>query len=124
MNGSDSGKAMHGPTVQGSGVPLSERILDVCLGTAFLAATLPVSAVAALAVRISSAGPVLERTDRVGPYGHPYREYRFRCANGSGVTPIGRFLIHTRIDEIPNALNVIKGDMSFVADDAPRPFTP
>ncbi|MCB1128667.1 MAG: sugar transferase, partial [Verrucomicrobiae bacterium] len=75
---------------------MPDRIIDICLGTAFLAATLPVSATAALAVKLSGAETVLERHNRTGPYGHPFREYRFRCSGNGEVTPIGRFLIHTR----------------------------
>jgi len=92
----------------------------------------PLILVISLIIKITSKGPVLFKQERIGRYGKPFILYKFRSmyinaeANGPAlsskdddrITPIGRFLRKTRLDEIPNFYNVIKGDMSLVG---PRP---
>lgn len=96
----------------------------------------PVLASTALAVRLSSSGPVIFRQRRVGYRGEPFTVYKFRtmrvaavdktssrdaamtAANDSRVTPIGRFLRSSRLDELPQIVNILRGEMSWIG---PRP---
>ena len=95
----------------------------------------PLMALAAVAIRLTSPGPVLYHQARVGKNGHVFTVHKFRSmrvdaeaatgpvwASKHGdprVTPIGRFLRRARLDELPQLWNVLKGDMSFVGP-APR----
>jgi lipopolysaccharide/colanic/teichoic acid biosynthesis glycosyltransferase len=98
-----------------------------------LAVTAPVMAVAALAIRLESRGPVLYRQRRVGRHGQPFELWKLRTmvpqaeTMGAGVyvlegdpriTRTGRFLRRFSLDELPNLVNVLKGDMAVVG---PRP---
>lgn len=83
-------------------------------------------------IKLSSRGPVIFKQERIGQFGKPFNLYKFRSMyadaekNGPAlsskhdprVTPIGRFMRKTRLDELPNFINVLKGDMSIVG---PRP---
>ncbi len=105
----------------------------VALGT--LVVLLPLLLVIAVAVKLSSPGPVLFRQVRVGQGGQPFCILKFRTmvdgadrmaenvsATGDPrITSVGRFLRHWYLDELPQFLNVLKGDMSLVG---PRPETP
>jgi len=112
------------------------RGIDIAGSLALVVLTLPVSLIAALAIRLDSPGPVLYRQERVGQGGRVFTLYKFRSmrvdAEASGaplwaakgdprVTRVGRFLRLTRIDEIPQVLNVLRGDMALVG---PRPERP
>jgi sugar transferase (PEP-CTERM system associated) len=111
------------------------RAADIVLSVVTLAIALPVLLLTALAVRLESPGPVLYRQERVGLHGRPFTLLKFRSmrmdAEAAGpvwasqhdprVTRIGGFLRHTRIDELPQLLNVLSGEMSFVG---PRPERP
>ena len=106
--------------------------LDVVLSIFALIVLLPILIAIAFIIKVTSKGPILYSQERVGRYGKPFMIYKFRSmyvdAEASGpalstkndtrITPIGRFLRKTRIDEVPNFWNVIKGDMSLVG---PRP---
>jgi exopolysaccharide biosynthesis polyprenyl glycosylphosphotransferase len=113
-----------------------KRVLDVILCLALLLMTAPLLLVSVLAVRLTSRGPVLFVQERVGLRGKvfPLRKLRtmFDDAEaGSGpvlaeiddprVTPVGRWLRRTRVDELPQLWNVVRGDMSLVG---PRPERP
>jgi putative colanic acid biosynthesis UDP-glucose lipid carrier transferase len=118
-----------------AGVPgVLKRALDLCAGAALLAGFLPLVTFIAAAIKLDSPGPVLFRQQRFGLNRKPFALYKFRSMrceadeddptvpqarrNDPRVTRIGRFLRRTSLDELPQLLNVIKGDMSLVG---PRP---
>ena len=114
---------------------VSRRLLDLTFATLSLIGLLPLVMLCALLVRIQSPGPIIYRAKRVGRGGRIFEMYKFRTmvANaeslGTGltiygdsrITKLGRFLRWTKWDEIPQFLNVIKGDMSIIG---PRPEAP
>ena len=115
---------------------MTKRILDVVGATAVLVLTLPVLALAAFVVRVSSSGPVLFRQVRLGESGKTFEMLKFRTmvdgAEEPGeaiwaaerdprITPIGRVLRKTRIDEFPQLWNVLRNEMSLIG---PRPERP
>ena len=108
-------------------------VFDVIAGSAALLLLSPLLLLAAIAIKLESKGPVLFTQTRYGWDNRPFRIYKFRTmwahmgdARGINqtqeddprITPIGAFLRRTNIDELPQLLNVIKGDMSLVG---PRP---
>lgn len=136
-----------------------KRAMDIVGSSLMLLACLPLFAIIALAVRLTSKGPILFRQDRVGQYGRRFTFLKFRSmrvnndesvhreyvkqliagvaervpatANGEGVyklagdkriTPIGKFLRKTSLDELPQFINVLKGDMSLVGPRPPIPY--
>ena len=113
-----------------------KRAIDVVFGLAGLVVSAPLMALVALAIRLDSRGPILYRQVRVGLRGRPFHVLKFRSmdvyaeANGEAqwarehdprVTRVGRFLRKFRLDELPQFLNVVRGEMSFVG---PRPERP
>jgi lipopolysaccharide/colanic/teichoic acid biosynthesis glycosyltransferase len=110
-----------------------KRLLDVALCIATLPITIPLAAVIAIAVKVTSQGPVIYRADRVGRYGRRIVVLKFRTmrterdgpritrSGDHRITPIGRFLRASKLDEIPQIVNVLCGDMSIVG---PRPEDP
>jgi exopolysaccharide biosynthesis polyprenyl glycosylphosphotransferase len=113
-----------------------KRLCDVLAGTVMLVLLLPLMALTALAIRIDSPGPALYRQQRVGQFDTTFTLFKFRSmtvdaeAGGSPrwaqqqdprVTRIGRFIRSSRIDELPQLANVIRGEMSMVG---PRPERP
>ena len=113
-----------------------KRAVDLLVSAVGLTVVTPVLAVVAIAVRVSSPGPALYHQLRVGKGGRLFTIYKFRSMRhdaeaGTGavwstahdprVTPIGRFLRRTRLDELPQLWNVLVGDMSIVG---PRPERP
>ncbi|HEV2718526.1 MAG TPA: sugar transferase [Thermoanaerobaculia bacterium] len=106
------------------------RLLDVAASAAGLLLLSPLLLVVAAAVKLSSPGPALHRGERVGRGGKLFTLYKFRsmrlgpagpavtAANDPRVTPVGRLLRRTKLDELPQLINVLRGDMSLVG---PRP---
>jgi lipopolysaccharide/colanic/teichoic acid biosynthesis glycosyltransferase len=104
------------------------RVLDLLLATAGLIALTPLLLCVALAIYLTSRGPVLFRQSRTGLNGTRFQIYKFRTMtvqedgstvrqatlNDKRVTSVGRILRRTSIDELPQLLNVIKGEMSLV----------
>jgi len=115
---------------------LSKRLFDLIAATSLLLVAWPAMLLVAAAVWIESGGPVFYRQTRVGQSGHGFELVKFRSmrvdAEGDGVarwasqgddrtTRVGRFIRATRLDELPQLFNVLRGDMSFVG---PRPERP
>src|SRR3979490_971995 len=112
-----------------------KRGLDVVGSALGLLLLLPVLAFIALIVKLGSPGPVFFRQERVGLGGHPFRIYKFRsmvpeaahtgkALTGRGdlrITRVGAFLRKSKLDELPQLINVLAGDMSIVG---PRPEVP
>jgi exopolysaccharide biosynthesis polyprenyl glycosylphosphotransferase len=113
-----------------------KRGMDVLAALVGLVILAPVIALVAIAVRLTSSGPALYRQRRVGYNGRVFVIHKFRSMrvdaeavtgavwsveNDPRVTPIGRFLRRTRLDEVPQLWNVLVGDMSIVG---PRPERP
>jgi lipopolysaccharide/colanic/teichoic acid biosynthesis glycosyltransferase len=126
--------------------PLMRRGIDLAAAVLGLAALLPVLILAALAIKLTSRGPILYAQERVGQYGRPFQMrklrtmaigadalkatlaaqvrgalndgVRFKLRQDPRVTPVGRFLRKFSIDELPQLWNVLVGDMTLVG---PRP---
>lgn len=113
----------------------ARRLIDIVGATLGLIGSLPLMAVTAIAIRLESPGPVLYRQTRVGLHGGTFEIIKFRSmrtdaeANGpvwaqqrdSRVTRVGRLIRKLRIDEIPQFINVLRGEMSLIG---PRPERP
>lgn len=109
-----------------------KRLFDLFFAIIGLIIFLPVFAVAGLLVKVSGKGPVFFKQERVGRNGQPFVFYKFRtmqvldsaekgrfdAGDVSRITPAGKFLRKTKIDELPQLFNVLKGEMSLVG---PRP---
>ncbi|MDI6448185.1 sugar transferase [Anaerobaca lacustris] len=118
-------------------VELLIRLLDIIGSLFILAWTLPFMVVAAVAIKLSSRGPVLYRQQRVGEGGRLFNLYKFRTMidnaekhvgpvlaskDDSRVTAVGRILRRTRLDELPQLYNILRGDMSLVGPRPERPY--
>ena len=131
------------------GPKLAKSLLDQCLTLIVGLLCLPIIAAIALAIRLDSRGPIFYTQIRIGRSGRPFKAWKFRTmvpnadkllahhlatnpaharewtrtqklTNDPRVTPLGRFLRRTSLDELPQIWNVIRGDMSLVG---PRPVT-
>ena len=113
-----------------------KRMMDIFLSAVGLTITMPLLALAAFLIKLTSKGPIVYKQNRVGKDGEIFRIYKLRtmrvdAEKNTGavwateddprITPIGRILRKARIDEIPQLLNVSKGQMSIVG---PRPERP
>ncbi len=123
-----------------------KRVIDFCLATAGLVVLSPLMLAAAFAIKFTSPGPVFYRQERCGLYGRRFSLIKFRTMidgaedklweirhlnemdgpvfkmrNDPRVTPLGRILRRTSIDELPQLWNVVRGEMSIVGPRAPLP---
>jgi sugar transferase (PEP-CTERM system associated) len=119
------------------GAVIGKRVFDVVASALLLILSSPVLIVTAALIKLTSPGPVFYLQERVGQFGRGFNVMKFRSmrtdAEKDGrpqwaqegdprVTPIGRLIRATRIDEIPQIFNVLRGDMSFVGPRPERPF--
>ncbi len=125
---------------------LTKRLTDLICSSIFLVLSSPLMIITAILVKLDSEGPVFYRQQRIGENGHPFGMYKFRSMevdadkkrskvfkkdsdgnlihkseNDPRVTRIGKFIRRTSIDELPQLINVFKGEMSLVG---PRPEMP
>lgn len=117
------------------GRDFAKRLFDVAISLALLALVWPLMLFACVGILLESGRPVIYRQVRVGLNGNPFEVLKFRsmvqdaekngaqwaARNDSRITRLGHFLRNTRIDELPQLYNVLKGDMSFIG---PRPERP
>jgi len=108
-----------------------KRLLDLSVATAALAVTSPLLVGASAAIYLTLGRPIFFRQERPGLHGKPFRLVKFRTmrapkpgedalkTDAQRLTPVGRFLRSSSIDELPTLWNVLKGDMSLVG---PRPL--
>lgn len=116
-------------------IPASKRVFDIFFSIIGLYFLSPLFMILAVMIRLTSPGPILYQGVRVGKHGHLFKQYKFRTmivdadllgssvttAADPRITPIGHFLRDTKIDELPQLFNVLRGDMSLVG---PRPEAP
>ncbi len=115
---------------------LVKRVLDLAFGILGFVVSIPIMVLVAAAVRLDSRGPIIYRQSRVGRMGKCFEVLKFRSMkvdaekdngaqwasqNDPRMTRLGRFLRRYRLDELPQFINVIRGEMSFVG---PRPERP
>jgi sugar transferase (PEP-CTERM system associated) len=122
--------------VQGAARRTAKRLFDLAVSALLLILAAPVMALAAILIKLDSPGPVIYRQERVGLRGRTFWCLKFRSMrtdaekdgvarwatkNDSRVTRVGAFMRKTRIDELPQLISVLRGDMSMVG---PRPERP
>jgi lipopolysaccharide/colanic/teichoic acid biosynthesis glycosyltransferase len=112
---------------------MGKRLFDLVGAAAALLLLAPLLALLALLIKLDSPGPAIFRQERVGRHGRPFRIHKLRTmAHGAGgspltvgddarITRVGRWLRRTRLDELPQFVDVLRGDMSLVG---PRPELP
>jgi sugar transferase (PEP-CTERM system associated) len=116
---------------------MAKRIFDITVSLLLLVVTLPVTLLTALLIVVESGLPVFYRQERTGECGHVFQVLKFRSMrqnaeqagvpqwakqNDNRVTRVGRVIRKLRIDELPQIINVLKGDMSFVGPRPERPY--
>jgi sugar transferase (PEP-CTERM system associated) len=115
---------------------LLKRVVEFFVSLVMVILSAPLGLLIALSIKLESAGPVFYTQERVGKKGKVFKLYKFRSmaadaeANGpvwagendNRVTRVGHWIRKTRLDELPQMINVLKGDMSFVGPRPERPF--
>jgi len=114
-----------------------KRLLDIAVAIPAILILLPLMLVTAIAIKADSKGPVIYSQERVGLYGKTFKVYKFRSMRQDAeaksgpvlakegdnrITKVGRFIRATRIDELPQLFNVLRGEMSIVGPRPERPF--
>jgi lipopolysaccharide/colanic/teichoic acid biosynthesis glycosyltransferase len=107
------------PWQSGQGVPRSKRLFDIVGAIGGLAAFAPLMAVIAVAILIEDGRPILFRQERLGRGRRAFTILKFRSMRRERVTGVGRVLRGTGLDELPQFLNILRGEMSAVG---PRPL--
>lgn len=110
-----------------------KEILDKILALILLLITLPIFIIVSISIKLESKGPVIFKQQRLGRNGKPFTIYKFRTMvnnavnmgsgiftskNDSRITKVGKVLRKTSVDELPQLVNILKGEMSFIG---PRP---
>jgi sugar transferase (PEP-CTERM system associated) len=118
-------------------IMLTKRLVDLLAAVVGLFFSIPITIITAIAIKLDSPGPILYRQERVGQNDKSFNIYKFRSmcdsAEASGspvwaaeddprVTRVGKIIRKLRIDEIPQMINVLKGEMSLVGPRPERPF--
>jgi lipopolysaccharide/colanic/teichoic acid biosynthesis glycosyltransferase len=107
-----------------------KHIADLALACVLIALTLPLMAIVALAIKLDSPGPVFSRRKRLGLGGRRIRALKFRTTmhdpqrtlpQPAPLTRVGWLLRYTRIDDLPQLVNVLRGEMSLVGTGCERP---
>ena len=110
-----------------------KRTIDILFSAIALILLLPIFIVVAIAIKIDSEGPIIYKSKRIGKNCKPFYTYKFRSMKTNRkeidgtltheqmVTRVGKFIRKTSIDELPQLVNILKGDMSFIG---PRPWIP
>ena len=116
-----------------------KRKLDILIGSVVLLLFWPVMLITAVAIKLDSPGPVIFRQERLGYKGKVFHMYKFRSMkvnsehsgsgvysdkNDSRVTRVGRIIRATSIDELPQAVNMVMGDMSLIGPRPPLTYHP
>lgn len=116
---------------------IGKRLFDLVVSALIFVASLPVMLLTALCIFLEDRGPIFYRQERVGKDGHTFWVMKFRsmgndaekegkpqwaAANDARTTKVGRIIRKLRIDELPQILNVLKGEMSFVGPRPERPY--
>ena len=133
-------------TSVGKGYEFIKRTVDVLCSLGALVLLSPIFIIVAIAIRLESKGPIFFSQERIGLYGRPFKMYKFRSMVPNAeelkkklkadnemdgpmfkmkedprVTKVGKFIRKTSIDELPQIINILKGEMSLVG---PRPSLP
>jgi len=118
-------------------LPFSKKITDILLASALLLTALPLMLLVALAIKYDSPGPMFYRQERVGLRGRHFKVLKFRsmrqdaeadgrpvwaAAQDDRITRVGRFIRWARIDELPQLLNVLRGEISVIGPRPERPY--
>jgi lipopolysaccharide/colanic/teichoic acid biosynthesis glycosyltransferase len=107
-----------------------KHIADLVLACALLALTLPLMAIVAFAIKLDSPGPVFAHRKRLGLGGRQIRVLKFRTTvhdpqctlrQNAPLTQVGSFLLHTHLNNLPQVVNVLRGELSFVGTGCERP---
>jgi sugar transferase (PEP-CTERM system associated) len=116
---------------------MSKRAFDLLASVLLLLFSTPIMLFAAIAIKLESRGPIFYLQERVGLNGDVFKLMKFRsmrtdaeedgvprwaAVNDSRVTRVGAFIRHTRVDEIPQIFNVLRGEMSFIGPRPERPY--
>lgn len=116
-----------------------KRTLDIVIGASVLILLWPVMLLTAIAIKLDSPGPVIFRQERLGLHGRVFHMYKFRSMkvnsehtgsgvysnkNDSRVTRVGKIIRATSIDELPQAVNILLGDMSLIGPRPPLTYHP
>lgn len=132
------------PVINIRNVPLTnpnnqmlKRLFDIVVGTIALVIASPVMLITAVAIKLTSRGPLIFKQERVGLHNRPFKMYKFRSMelqreqdekhawtkkNDARVTRVGKIIRRLSIDELPQLINVLKGEMSLIGPRPERPF--